>query len=125
MSDLTYVRVGNRWNYICILVDLYNREIIGYSSGERKDAELVHRAFASVSGNLNNIKVFHTARGNEFKNQVINDVLNTFDISHSFSIKGCPYDNAVAEATFKIFKTKFLNRKRFNNLRELENQLAS
>lgn len=29
VSDLTYVRVGNSWNYICVLVDLFNREIIG------------------------------------------------------------------------------------------------
>ena len=33
VSDLTYVRVGHRWHYICVLVDLFNREIIGYSSG--------------------------------------------------------------------------------------------
>ena len=28
VSDLTYVRVGNHWNYICILIDLFNREIV-------------------------------------------------------------------------------------------------
>ena len=33
VSDLTYVRVVHRWHYICVLVDLFNREIIGYSSG--------------------------------------------------------------------------------------------
>lgn len=38
VSDLTYVRVGNRWNYICVLIDLFNREIIGYSAGEHKTA---------------------------------------------------------------------------------------
>ena len=43
ISDLTYVRVGTGWNYICILVDLYNREIIGYSAGEHKTAELVKK----------------------------------------------------------------------------------
>ena len=31
VSDLTYVRVGGRWNYVCLLVDLYNREIVGVS----------------------------------------------------------------------------------------------
>lgn len=36
VSDLTYVRVGNHWNYICILIDLFNREIVGYSAGEHK-----------------------------------------------------------------------------------------
>ena len=29
VSDLTYVRVGNRWHYLCVLVELFNREIIG------------------------------------------------------------------------------------------------
>ena len=52
VSDLTYVRVGMRWAYICILVDLSVREIIGYSAGAYKNAELVHRAFSTVKGNL-------------------------------------------------------------------------
>ena len=33
VSDLTYVRVNHKWNYICILIDLFNRKIIGYSTG--------------------------------------------------------------------------------------------
>jgi len=33
ISDLTYVRVNYKWNFICVLVDLFNREIIGYSAG--------------------------------------------------------------------------------------------
>ena len=48
VSHLTYVKVGNRWNYICFLIDLYNREIVGYSVREKKDAALVQRAFGSV-----------------------------------------------------------------------------
>lgn len=48
VSDLTYVRVGMRWNYICVLVDLFNREIIGYSTGASKDSGLVFKAFSRV-----------------------------------------------------------------------------
>ncbi|CAM3915226.1 hypothetical protein GCM10009865_54800 [Aeromicrobium ponti] len=44
VSDLTYVRVENRWHYICLFVDLYNREIIGHSADPHKDAELVYQA---------------------------------------------------------------------------------
>lgn len=57
VSDLTYVRVGNRWNYICVLIDLFNREIIGYSAGEHKTAELVKQAFMKVDGNLSEIHI--------------------------------------------------------------------
>ena len=57
-----------------------------------------------VDGNLSEIHIFHTDRGNEFKNETIEELLETFHMERSLSHKGCPYDNAVAEATFKIIK---------------------
>ncbi len=96
VSDLTYVRVGQKWNYICILLDLHNREIIGFSVGTNKTAELVHQAFASVQRDLRQISIFHTDRGYEFKNRLIDELINTFSIKRSLSKRGCPYDNAVA-----------------------------
>lgn len=120
VSDLTYVRVGNDWHYICLLTDLYNREIIGYSCGRHKDADLVIRAFAKVKGPLSQIEVFHTDRGREFKNQKIDEILETFKIKRSLSMKGCPYDNAVAEATYKLIKKEFVYPRRFMTLGQLE-----
>lgn len=124
VSDLTYVRVGLSWNYICVLIDLHNREIIGYSAGKNKDAILVSKAFATVKTNLNKIQIFHTDRGNEFKNRIIDETLETFKIARSLSMKGCPYDNAVAEATYKIIKTEFVKGQIFENLEDLKCQLA-
>lgn len=123
VSDLTYVRVGAKWNYICVLVDLFNREIIGYSAGEHKTAELVKEAFQSVEGSLKEIHIFHTDRGNEFKNSVIEEILSAFQMKRSLSHKGCPYDNAVAEATFKIIKTEFVWNETFDSLEELKIKL--
>lgn len=124
VSDLTYVRVGMSWNYICVIVDLFNREIIGFSAERNKDSALVAKAFATIKTNLENIKVFHTDRGNEFKNQVIDETLEAFHICRSLSMKGCPYDNAVAEATFKIIKTEFVQGQRFKTLDDLKCQLG-
>ena len=124
VSDLSYVRVGSKWQYICILVDLYNREIIGQSSGAYKDAQLVRTAFASVKMNLFNIQMFHTDRGGEFDNILIDELLETFKINRSLSLKGCPYDNAVAEATFKAIKTEFVNRYVFKTSEQLAIELA-
>lgn len=123
VSDLTYVRVNQKWNYVCVFVDLFNREIIGFSAGPNKDARLVYRAFASIKTNLNRIQLFHTDRGNEFKNKLIDDALDTFKIKRSLSMKGCPYDNAVAEATFKLFKTEFVKRRHFDSLDDLTTEL--
>jgi transposase InsO family protein len=123
ISDLTYVRVGTHWNYICVLADLFNREIIGYSAGEHKTAGLVKEAFQSVEGSLEDIRLFHTDRGNEFKNQTIEELLETFHIERSLSQKGCPYDNAVAEAIFKIIKIEFVWNETFSSLEELKLKL--
>ena len=124
VSDLTYVRVGNRWHYLCVLVDLFNREIIGYSSGPNKDVALVKKAFNTIQTNLSRIKVFHTDRGNEFKNQMIDEILETFNIQRSLSMKGCPYDKAVAEATYKVIKTQFVNQHLFETQEQLGYEFA-
>ena len=124
VSDLTYVRVGARWNYVCLLIDLHNREIVGHSAGERKDARLVKSAFATLDFPLDDIEVFHTDRGSEFDNAAIDGLLETFGIERSLSRKGCPYDNAVDESTNKILKAELIYRERFSTLRELQVKLS-
>ncbi|MGA3603276.1 IS3 family transposase [Lysinibacillus agricola] len=123
VSDLTYVRVGRKWHYVCLFVDLFNREIIGHSAGANKTVELVYQAIASIQANLNDVKMFHTDRGKEFDNKLISESLETFGIQRSLSMKGCPYDNAVAEATFKVFKTEFANGAHFSSLEQLALEL--
>ncbi len=124
VSDLTYVRVGNKWNYVCTIVDLYNREILASSCGPEKSAELVKRTFSKIKVNLSNFKYFHTDRGSEFNNKIIEEILTLFGIKRSLSKAGSPYDNAVAEATFKSIKTELINPRIFRNIVELENDLA-
>lgn len=88
--------------------DLFNREIIGYSTRKNKDAGLAGKAFSRININPEKIQIFHTDRGNEFKNRTLDKMLETFQIDLSLSKKGCPYANAVAEVTFKIIKIEFV-----------------
>src|SRR5690625_1241434 len=67
--------------------------------------------------------MFHTDRGKEFDNALIDEALNTFGIKRSLSDKGSPYDNAVAEATFKSIKTEFVHGRIFSCQQELELEL--
>ena len=123
VSDLSYVNVSGKWNYICLILDLWNREIVGYAAGKHKDAKIVYKAFSKIPYDLSRINIFHTDRGNEFKNKIIEDLIETFHIKRSLSKKGCPYDNAVAEATYKIIKTEFAYNRRFESFDELEREL--
>lgn len=124
VSDLTYVRVGGQWNYICALLDLYSKEIIGYSVGRYKTSDLVYRALLNCRYPLSEIKIFHTDRGNEFKNKIIDEVIEAFCIERSLSNKGCPYDNAVMESLYNILKTEFIKGKVFKDLSHLYLELA-
>ncbi len=119
VSDLTYVRVGDKWHYICTIIDFYNREIIGYSCGPHKTAQLVLEAFASIPRGLHEVGIFHTDRGSESKNKSLDALLETFEITRSLSHKGTPYDNAVAEATYKTIKTEFVSKEQFETIEQL------
>lgn len=103
---------------------LFNREIIGYAAGEKKDARLVEKTLISVKYPLKDIKIFHSNRGNEFDNKLIDDILEAFEIDRSLSNKGNPYDNAVSEAVNKIMKTEFIYQNKFESLEELQLGLA-
>ena len=73
---------------------------------------------------LKRIQMFHTDRGSEFDNTLIDELLESFQISRSLSMKGCPYDNAVAESTFKMIKAEFVSCRRFDTLDQLQLELA-
>lgn len=125
VSDLTYVDVNCVWHYVCLMIDLWNREVIGWSVGPHKDATLVRDAFYSIPYRLDHINLFHTDRGYEFANKLIQDTLDGFCIARSLSSKGCPYDNSVNESTNKILKTEFIYQHKFHTLEELKSGLAN
>ncbi|SHH79787.1 Integrase core domain-containing protein [Clostridium collagenovorans DSM 3089] len=106
-----------------LLIDLHIRSIIGYSAGKKKDSQLVYKAFSKFTCNSNNVNIFHTHKGNEFKNKILDEVLEAFKIKKALSKKWCPCDNAVAEVTYKIPKTEFAYKKVFNSFEELEMEL--
>jgi len=76
-----------------------------------------------VKGNLFDIQMFHTDQGNEFDNMLIEELLDSFQINRSLSMKGCPYDNAVAESTSKMIKAEFVYSRRFETLEQLQLEL--
>ncbi|EGQ3557783.1 hypothetical protein I0622_002023 [Staphylococcus pseudintermedius] len=62
VSDLTYVKVAGTCHYICLLIDLFNREIVGYSAGKNKDANLVSKVISKINHNLKQIRLLHTEK---------------------------------------------------------------
>lgn len=117
------LKVGNKWHYVCFIIDLFNREIVGYSSGPNKTVDLVLQALATINNSLDSVQLFHTDRGKEFDNHSIDELLDVFQINRSLSRPGCPYDNAVAEATYRAFKIEFIYQQSFDSLFQLQYEL--
>ncbi|MFQ8677219.1 MAG: transposase, partial [Enterococcus avium] len=88
-----------------------------------KDAVLVKKAFSRIKQPLTEVEIFYTDRGKEFDNQAIDELLTTFDINRSVSHKGCPFDNAVAESTYKSLKVEFVYQYTFETLQQLDLEL--
>ena len=122
-GDLTYVRVGGGWAYVCLLIDLANRSIAGHSAGMSRGADLVMAAFAALDFPLTDVQVFHTDRGSEFDNQRIDELLDVFDIRRSLSRKGNPYDNAVVESTNRLLKKELVYQNHYASLGQLRGDL--
>ena len=120
VSDLTYVRICGKWHYLCLLLDLCGRKILGSAISSQKNARLVETAFYSVDADLRQINLFHTDRGSEFKNHAIEQLLEAFGIRRSLSARGTPCDNAVAESMYNIIKTEFVFEREYADLAEFK-----
>ena len=123
-ADLAYVRAGGSWCYACLLVDLYNREIVGCSCGRRKDARLVKAAFSDVAFPLTAIEVFHSDRGSEFCNGEIDALLSAFGIERSVSRPGNPYDDAVVESANRVLERELVRGRAFPSEDRLRTELV-
>ena len=122
-GDLTSVRVGGGWAYVCLLAGLADRGIAGHSAGRPRDAGLVLAAFATLDFPPADVQVFHTDRGGEFDNTRIDELLDVFGIKRSLSRKGDPYDNAVVESTNRLLKKELVYRNHYATIEQPRHDL--
>lgn len=67
-GDITYIKTGIGWVYLSVVLDLHNREVIGYSTGKNIDTELVKRTLGNAilrNGTKDGL-VFHSDRGSQY-----------------------------------------------------------
>lgn len=120
-SDFTYIKVNGRDNYLCIVLDLFSRRVIGWHVASRHDTNLTITTFKKAyesRGCPQNI-LFHSDRGAEYTSYPFRQLMDECNCLQSFSKKGYPYDNACCESFFKQMKREELNRRTFHTLGEL------
>lgn len=122
VSDFTYIRVSNRFLYICAILDLYARKVIAYRVSNKIDRFLAIDTLNDAVKNRGTSSgiVFHTDQGSQFTSKDFRKEIDKFNMIQSFSKKGHPYDNAVMECFFKYLKKEETNRRSFSSQQELE-----
>ena len=123
VSDITYIRVKDNWNYLTTIMDLADRKIVGWSLSEDMTTEnTVMNAWLSARQNRDIIDgfMFHSDRGVQYASNKIS-YLFSFNrkITQSMSRRGNCWDNAVAESFFKTIKHEWLYRFKFESYNQL------
>jgi transposase InsO family protein len=115
LSDITYIRTREGWLYLSAVLDLYNRQIIGWSMEDRLTQNLVLQAFQQALGRRKPDPgvVFHSDRGSQYAAQAFRSLLDQHQFLQSMSAKGNCYDNAVMESFFHTLKTEVVYFERY------------
>lgn len=114
VSDITYIKVGNQWNYLTTVLDLADRKIVSWALTQDMSAEnTVYKVWLQARKNrgIANNHIFHSDRGVQYASNKMTSVFNSSKkITQSMSRKGNCWDNAVAESLFKTIKYECTNR---------------
>jgi len=114
-SDITYLRSGEGWLYLCVVKDIVSGEILGESMSSTLKKELVIQAFlnAQARHNLAPDTIFHSDRGCQYISKAFMETLKLYGIRQSFSRVGMPGDNAWAESFFSTLKKECIHFRHF------------
>ena len=119
VSDITYGRTKNGWLYLTVIIDLYDRKVIGWSMSKGLSAgETVIPAWIMASRNrpVTQKLIFHSDRGTQYACNEFTKILKANKlIIQSMSRKGNCWDNAVAESFFKTIKVEWIYNQNFIN----------
>jgi transposase InsO family protein len=108
VSDITYLRTNGGWLYLTVIIDLWDRKVIGWSIAASMHTENICLALKMAALNRQPEKdlIFHSDRGIQYCSELFRTTLFSLcpTVRQSMSRKGNCWDNAPAESFFKTLK---------------------
>jgi len=122
VSDITYLKIGQRWHYLTVFIDLFSRIIVGWDLSESLDRHSMIYAFRKALWRRRPGKglLVHSDRGVQYASSDFRRLLKENHCVQSMSRKGNCWDNAVAESFFHTLKTQLIYHVRFREKGEAE-----
>ncbi len=122
VTDITYFRIGERFTYICFLMDVYSRRIIGYQAATSLHAQLcmdtLNRALKTrKKENYQGQLIHHSDRGTQYIFNEYTDLLDKKNIQ--ISMCNSAYENSHMERLNGIIKNEYLQHYNITSFEQL------
>jgi len=125
VTDITYLKVGERWHYLTVFIDLFSRLVVGWDLSDSLERHSAIRALnkSIMRRSPGHGLMIHSDRGAQYASTDFRRVLEKEGFVQSMSRKGNCWDNAVAESFFHTIKTQLIHHCKFQNIAEAEQTL--
>jgi putative transposase len=124
-ADMTYIWTDGGWLYLAVVIDLFNREVVGWSIKPRMTADIVMDALTMAwfrrkpAAGL----MHHSDRGSQYASHVFQARLQEYGMVCSMSRKGNCWDNAPTESFFNSLKNERVHGTRYRTKDEAKADL--
>jgi len=116
-ADFTYIATEFGWRYLAVIIDLFDRAIVGWSLADNMKKELVMDTLKVAIKRRKPPKglIVHSDRGSQYCSYAHQELLAKNGFLSSMSAKGDPWDNAVVESFFGTFKVELIHGEKWEN----------
>lgn len=126
VSDITYIRLKEKFGYLSIVTDAYSHKIIGYCLHPTLHSNgPVNALLMAARSKRQDSLIHHSDRGSQYCCADYVKMLEHYSIQISMTEKGDPYENAIAERINGILKGEFLLDKTFASFAQAEHEVKN
>jgi putative transposase len=116
VTDITYIRTWQGWLYLAVVMDLYSRKIVGWSTSATLHREVVLDAvMTAVRHRHPRRTLIHSDQGTQYGSDAWRRFCKSNHLEPSMSRKGNCWDNAVAESFFGSLKKERIKKHIYKN----------
>ena len=126
VGDITYIATDEGWLFLAVVIDLFSRQVVGWSLREHMTRDIVIDALRMAWFKRHPSKhaglIFHSDRGSQYASHDFRAVLEEYGITGSMSRRGNCWDNACSETLFGSLKVERLHGQRFHTRRQAKDE---
>lgn len=118
VTDITEIKTSEGKLFLCIVLDLFSKLVIGWSMHHRQDRQMVIRAVEMAIWQRQGgwSVILHSDRGSQFRSSDYQKFLSLNTLICSMSAVGHCGDNAACEGFFGMLKRERVNRRNYRTL---------